>query len=117
MATDFDRILDRAISGERLSADEGLVLLESHDLAALGRAADAVDAPAPPRTVPHLQRRPQHQLHERLHERLPLLRLLAQGRRRRRLRHFAATSCTGRSRRPSPWAATKSCCRAECTPI
>ena len=30
------------IDGERLSAEEGLRLLGSHDLAALGRAADAV---------------------------------------------------------------------------
>jgi cyclic dehypoxanthinyl futalosine synthase len=36
------RILDKAISGERLSADEGLAMLKSHDLTALGRAADAV---------------------------------------------------------------------------
>jgi cyclic dehypoxanthinyl futalosine synthase len=42
MATDYDEILDRATSGERLSADEGLVLLQSNRLAALGRAADAV---------------------------------------------------------------------------
>jgi cyclic dehypoxanthinyl futalosine synthase len=42
MTTDFDNILDRAISGARLHVDEGLVLLQSHRLAALGRAADAV---------------------------------------------------------------------------
>jgi cyclic dehypoxanthinyl futalosine synthase len=42
MATTFDKILDRAIAGERLSVDDGLVLLQSHHLAALGRAADAV---------------------------------------------------------------------------
>ncbi len=35
-------ILDKAVSGERITADEGLRLLESHDLTALGRAADAV---------------------------------------------------------------------------
>jgi len=35
-------ILDKAISGRRLDAREGLVLLESHDLAALGGAADAL---------------------------------------------------------------------------
>jgi cyclic dehypoxanthinyl futalosine synthase len=35
-------ILDKAIAGERLSPEEGVRLLESHDLAALGRAADAV---------------------------------------------------------------------------
>ena len=38
----FEKILDRAVAGERLSPAEGLRLLESHDLAALGRAADAV---------------------------------------------------------------------------
>ncbi len=36
------RILDKAVAGERLTPEEGLVLMESHDLAALGRAADAV---------------------------------------------------------------------------
>jgi cyclic dehypoxanthinyl futalosine synthase len=36
------RLLDKAVAGERLSADEGLRLIESHDLAALGRAADEV---------------------------------------------------------------------------
>ena len=35
-------ILDRAVAGQRLSADEGLQLLQLHDLAALGRAADEV---------------------------------------------------------------------------
>src|ERR1041385_9274529 len=38
----MDDILDRAVADERLSADDGLRLLESHDLAALGRAADEV---------------------------------------------------------------------------
>ena len=35
-------ILDRAVAGERLSAADGLALLESHDLVAIGQAADAV---------------------------------------------------------------------------
>src|SRR5438132_13551089 len=35
-------LLAKAVAGERLSPDEGLALLESHDLAALGRAADLV---------------------------------------------------------------------------
>jgi cyclic dehypoxanthinyl futalosine synthase len=38
----IDRILDKAVAGERLSPAEGLALIQSHDLAALGRAADAV---------------------------------------------------------------------------
>ncbi|WP_182867550.1 cyclic dehypoxanthinyl futalosine synthase [Stieleria mannarensis] len=46
-------ILDKAVAGERLSADEGLTLLESHDLAAIGAAADKVSRrmhPEPYRT-------------------------------------------------------------------
>lgn len=35
-------ILEKAVAGERLSPAEGLQLLESHDLAAIGAAADAV---------------------------------------------------------------------------
>src|SRR5213075_475427 len=38
----IDRILDKAVAGERLSPEEGLALIQSHDLAAIGRAADAV---------------------------------------------------------------------------
>jgi cyclic dehypoxanthinyl futalosine synthase len=35
-------LLEKAVAGERLSFEEGLRLIESHDLIALGRAADAV---------------------------------------------------------------------------
>src|SRR3972149_6653744 len=35
-------LLSKAVAGDRLSPEEGLRLLESHDLAALGRAADEV---------------------------------------------------------------------------
>ena len=35
------KLLDKAVAGERLTPDEGLALLKSHDLAAIGRAADA----------------------------------------------------------------------------
>ena len=35
-------ILDKAVAGDRLTPAEGLKLLESHDLAAIGAAADAV---------------------------------------------------------------------------
>jgi cyclic dehypoxanthinyl futalosine synthase len=35
-------LLEKAVAGERLSPAEGLRLLESHDLAALGRAADEI---------------------------------------------------------------------------
>jgi cyclic dehypoxanthinyl futalosine synthase len=35
-------ILDKAVAGQRLTSDEGLTLLESRDLTAIGKAADAV---------------------------------------------------------------------------
>ena len=35
-------ILEKSIDGQRLSPEEGVTLLESHDLASLGRAADSV---------------------------------------------------------------------------
>lgn len=38
----LDSLLDKAVSGERLTPDEGLQLLRSGDLTALGSAADAV---------------------------------------------------------------------------
>ena len=38
----LDDILDKAVAGERITPAEGLALLESHDLASLGRAADEI---------------------------------------------------------------------------
>jgi cyclic dehypoxanthinyl futalosine synthase len=42
VASTIQTVLDKAIAGQRLTADDGLRLLESHDLAAIGTAADAV---------------------------------------------------------------------------
>ncbi|KKK69942.1 hypothetical protein LCGC14_2928980, partial [marine sediment metagenome] len=42
MPSTINRLLDKAVAGERLDSRQGLQLLESNDLAALGRAADAV---------------------------------------------------------------------------
>src|ERR1043166_5700915 len=42
MNTTMQKILDKAIAGERLSFDEGVGLFDCKDLNALGRAADAV---------------------------------------------------------------------------
>src|SRR5687767_8572683 len=39
---DHRELLDKAVAGQRLSREEGLRLLESRDLASLGRAADEV---------------------------------------------------------------------------
>ncbi len=42
VASAIQIVLDKASAGERLTAEEGLRLLESHDLAAIGKAANAV---------------------------------------------------------------------------
>jgi len=42
LSFEIERLLDKAVSGGRLCPNEGLALLESHDLTALGQAADAV---------------------------------------------------------------------------
>lgn len=42
MNTTINRLLQKAIDGERLTPEEGLALFDCHDLTALGRAADAV---------------------------------------------------------------------------
>ncbi|MCE9606230.1 MAG: dehypoxanthine futalosine cyclase [Planctomycetia bacterium] len=42
MVASISKVLDKAVAGERLSPEEGLALLESRELTAIGRAADAV---------------------------------------------------------------------------
>src|SRR5438270_2108866 len=42
MDVGIQRILDKAVEGQRLTLDEGLALFDCNDLHALGRAADAV---------------------------------------------------------------------------
>jgi cyclic dehypoxanthinyl futalosine synthase len=42
LASAIASLLDKAVAGERLTPDEGLRLLQSHDLTAIGQAADAV---------------------------------------------------------------------------
>ena len=43
-------LLDKAVAGERLTPEEGVALLESHDLPAIGAAADAVTRRLHPET-------------------------------------------------------------------
>ncbi len=53
MSSNIAHLLDKAVAGERLSPDEGVELLRSHDLTALGEAAHAVTTrlhPEPYRT-------------------------------------------------------------------
>ena len=42
MVSEIVDILDKAVAGDRITSEEGLKLLESHDLVGLGQAADAV---------------------------------------------------------------------------
>ncbi|MCA9099252.1 MAG: dehypoxanthine futalosine cyclase, partial [Planctomycetaceae bacterium] len=42
MSSDIAPLLDKAVAGVRLTPEEGLQLLQSHDLLALGEAANAI---------------------------------------------------------------------------
>lgn len=42
MSSGIKHILDKAVAGERLTSEDGVALLRSHDLIAIGKAADAV---------------------------------------------------------------------------
>lgn len=42
MSSEIAPLLDKAVNGERLTPEEGVALLRSHDLVAIGAAADAV---------------------------------------------------------------------------
>ena len=41
-SSQISSLLDKAVAGERLTPDEGLAILQSHDISAIGAAADAV---------------------------------------------------------------------------
>ena len=49
--TTVQSILDRVLSGERMSADECTLLLESHDVARMGVAADEIRARRHPNDI------------------------------------------------------------------
>ena len=72
-----------AIAGERLSFDDGMRLYQEADAAELIAAADARAPAQASRGRGHVSGGSQHQLHQRLHHRLRLLRLLSQARQRR----------------------------------
>ena len=42
LSSEISSLLEKAVAGERLTPEEGLALLQSHDLAAIGAAANAV---------------------------------------------------------------------------
>ncbi|MGC4003951.1 MAG: CofH family radical SAM protein [Pirellulales bacterium] len=95
MDSNLAKLLDKAVAGERLTPDEGLRLLESHDLCRARQGRRCRDAAAPSAAVSHVQHRPQHQLHERLHGGLRFLRVLSRTEARRRL-HAATRRAVGK---------------------
>ncbi len=102
-----DACCDKAVAGERLSPDEGLRLLESHDLAALGRAADAVTRrlhPEPYRTY-NIDRNINYT--NVCTAVCDFCAFSRKPKRRRRLRPRPRRAACRRSRRRSPWAATR----------
>ncbi|MCP4510208.1 MAG: dehypoxanthine futalosine cyclase, partial [Fuerstiella sp.] len=42
LSSPISSLLDKAVAGERLTQEEGVALLESHDLPSIGAAADSV---------------------------------------------------------------------------
>ena len=92
----------------RMTDSEALELLRSRDLLGVGARAHEVRERLVPGAAGHLHHRPQHQLHQRLRLRLPLLRLPLQAGRRRGLRALHGGDPRRRSRRPSTWAAPPS---------
>lgn len=53
MPSEVHKLLEQAVNGQRLTPEQGLTLLESHDLLAIGQAADAISRrlhPSPYRT-------------------------------------------------------------------
>ena len=82
-----------------------------------GRRRRRAPPGAAPRRRGHLHHRSQRQLHERLRHPLQVLQLLpAAHQQDRGLRAVARGARRRSSRRPSTWAACRSCCRAASTP-
>ena len=57
MSSGIKHILDKAVAGDRLTSEDGVALLQSHDLIAIGKAADAVTKRKAPPTEEKVQGR------------------------------------------------------------
>ena len=77
-------MLEKALDGERISDEDAIALLRSRDLVAVGRVANELRNRRARPGPGHVHHRPEPQLHERLHDRLRLLRLLPGARRHAR---------------------------------
>ena len=68
--------IDAIIAGQsRLTDAQALELYHHASMHDLGQWAHAVTQRMHPRGLPHLRHRPQHQLHQRLHRQVHVLRL------------------------------------------
>ena len=100
-----------------LSDEHALTLMTAEgDLLARGLPARRRPAPRDRRRRRDLRRQPQHQLHQRLLRRLPVLRLRPAPHRRRRLLALPRRGRRPRRRRPGSSARPRSACRAASTP-
>ena len=52
--SEIQTILDKAVAGERITVEDGLTLMQSHDLGAIGRAANQVTLRLHPEMYPEV---------------------------------------------------------------
>ena len=102
----IEPLLQKAIAGERLAPDEGLRLIESHDLAALGRAADAVTRRLHPESYRTYNIDRNVNYTNVCTAVCDFLRFYRTPRPPKAI-FSIGTSCCKRSKRPSTWAATR----------
>ena len=109
----IDKVRARASA---IDAAEALELYRHAPTPLLGQLADAIRAAQASGRHRHLHHRPQRQLHERLRREVQLLRVLPRRSDRRTATCSGSTSCSERSTRRSPSAASSCCCRAGTIP-
>ena len=112
----LEPIAQKVLAGERLTAEDGLALFQSHDLLAVGWLANHV------REKRHgniclLQRQPAHQSHERLRRALQALRLRPLARRSPGAYTFALEEIFARAAQGVPKAPRNFTWSAACIPI
>ena len=114
-------VLDGVLAGEEVGVDEIVTLLEARgpEVAARRRGRRRA-APRDRRRHRHVRPQPQHQLHERLHVQVPVLRVLEGPAVAQPAGHAVPARARGdpapRASRPSTAAPPRSACRAASTP-
>ena len=111
----LSRIRAKAEAGKRLDRADGLWLLTEAPLLDLGALAQEARFRAHPGAARDLRHRLEPELHQRLHHRLPVLRLLPQARRHGGLHADGRRRCWRRSSSRRARARRPCCCRAATT--